>query len=182
MQKANFQWNSLEKGMLLSSFSLGYFFAIIGGALASKFGGTKVLGLGVAFTGILTILTPLLIRVHIILFIIARICEGTAEVTVSFSKWSSSLLSVLLTFVYSLDCLRVSQRPLFQILFFDGRPPTNVLDFQQLATAAYLLLRLFRIRFWVIFWSFTVGKPCIISQVILLAYNDDEYIFRFLQI
>ncbi len=81
LQKPEFEWNSLEKGLILSSFSWGLMFSFLGGILSSKFGGSNIFGLGVAVTAMLTMLTPTLIRFNITIFIIARIAEGFAEVS-----------------------------------------------------------------------------------------------------
>ncbi|XKL68014.1 hypothetical protein PGB90_003505 [Kerria lacca] len=88
-QKAEFDWNSKEKGFILGSFSYGYFLAPLGGFLANKFGGATVFGLGLLMTAILTILSPIFFRLNFYVFITARICEGAFE---AFSMASSAEL------------------------------------------------------------------------------------------
>ncbi|KAJ8681208.1 hypothetical protein QAD02_016995 [Eretmocerus hayati] len=54
-----FHWDEYTQGIILSSFYWGYVLTHIpGGLLAEKFGAKHVIGLGVLFTAILTLLTP----------------------------------------------------------------------------------------------------------------------------
>ncbi|XKL68550.1 hypothetical protein PGB90_004041 [Kerria lacca] len=78
-QEPEFKWSSVNKGIILSSFSWGYFFSPLGGLLSSKYGGVNVFGVGILITSFLTFLTPILIRLNMILFIIGRMLEGVAE-------------------------------------------------------------------------------------------------------
>lgn len=70
----------MEKGVILSSFSMGYLFSPIGGIIATKYGGTKTFGCGIMSAGILTILSPFIIRTHFSMYIVARVFEGVFEV------------------------------------------------------------------------------------------------------
>ncbi|XKL68363.1 hypothetical protein PGB90_003854 [Kerria lacca] len=78
-REAEFKWSSIDKGLVLSSFSWGYLFSPVGGLLSAKYGGVKVFGVGILITGFLTFLTPVLVRLNIIVFIIGRVIEGMAE-------------------------------------------------------------------------------------------------------
>lgn len=82
-QEAEFNWSSVEKGLILSSFSFGYFFSPLGGMLASKYGGVTVFGVGIMITSVLTMLSPIFVRLNTIVFMIGRIFEGIAEVNVN---------------------------------------------------------------------------------------------------
>ncbi|XKL68362.1 hypothetical protein PGB90_003853 [Kerria lacca] len=79
IQEAEFKWTSVDKGIILSSFSWAYFLSAIGGLLANKYGGVTVFGIGILITGLLTVLSPLFVRLNTILFITGRILEGIAE-------------------------------------------------------------------------------------------------------
>ncbi|KAJ8960944.1 hypothetical protein NQ318_020244 [Aromia moschata] len=75
-----FDWDSTLQGYVLSSFFYGYITTqIIGGYLASKFGGRKIFGAGIAVTGLLTLVTPLASNVSVYLLIAVRIVEGIFE-------------------------------------------------------------------------------------------------------
>ena len=55
-----FGWSDATKGLVLSTFFIGYLFGQIpGGAIATKFGGMVVFGVGVLATAALTLLVPL---------------------------------------------------------------------------------------------------------------------------
>lgn len=45
-----------------------------------KFGGSRIIALGVATTAIITLLNPLIIQYNFYLFVLARAIEGTVEV------------------------------------------------------------------------------------------------------
>ncbi|XKL68360.1 hypothetical protein PGB90_003851 [Kerria lacca] len=79
IKEAEFNWSSVEKGLILSSFSFGYFFSPLGGMLASKYGGVTVFGVGIMITSVLTMLSPIFVRLNTIVFMIGRIFEGIAE-------------------------------------------------------------------------------------------------------
>lgn len=69
------------KGMVLSVFSYGFAFGIIGGYLAIKFGGTTMYGVGILLTSVFTIVTPYVVRSNFSLFVIGRILQGAFEVS-----------------------------------------------------------------------------------------------------
>lgn len=69
------------KGLILSAFSIGYCFCWLAGLMAVKYGGVTTFGLGVGMTSLLTVLTPLFIRLHISVYILVRILEGIFEVS-----------------------------------------------------------------------------------------------------
>ena len=68
-------------GFILSVFSIGYICGPLGGLLALKFGATTIFGLAAAFTAVLTIFTPFLVRLHISAYLVARFFEGVFEVS-----------------------------------------------------------------------------------------------------
>ncbi|RIB29296.1 major facilitator superfamily domain-containing protein [Gigaspora rosea] len=75
-----FNWNHITQGFVLSSFYIGCFTTqVIGGMLADKFGGRRVLGIGSATWALFTLLTPFSARVNIYCLILCRICLGIGE-------------------------------------------------------------------------------------------------------
>jgi len=75
-----YKWDSKQEGVVLSSFFAGYIITQIpGGWLASKFGGKWVLGLGLLWTSILTLATPIAAHYSIYLLIGVRVLEGIGE-------------------------------------------------------------------------------------------------------
>ncbi len=87
-------WSETEKGFVLSSFFIGYMAAqIIGGILADKFGGKRVLGASLILWSIFTILTPIAASLSFAALIIVRIGLGLGEAPLSpaalslFGKW-----------------------------------------------------------------------------------------------
>nr|CAD7573238.1 unnamed protein product [Timema californicum] len=79
-----FDWDSKTQGLLLSSFFFGYICTqILGGLLASRVGGNKVYGIGIAATSILTIVMPAVTyfpdHAVIPMIILVRVVEGLFE-------------------------------------------------------------------------------------------------------
>nr|CAD7448203.1 unnamed protein product [Timema bartmani] len=79
-----FDWDSKTQGLLLSSFFFGYICTqILGGWLASRVGGNKVYGIGIAATSILTIVMPAVTyfpdHAVIPMIILVRVVEGLFE-------------------------------------------------------------------------------------------------------
>nr|CAD7427055.1 unnamed protein product [Timema monikensis] len=79
-----FDWDSKTQGLLLSSFFFGYICTqILGGWLASRIGGNKVYGIGIAATSILTIVMPAVTyfpdHAVIPMIILVRVVEGLFE-------------------------------------------------------------------------------------------------------
>ncbi len=75
-----FGWDDTTKGLVLASFFIGYMIMqILGGILASKFGGKVVLGSAVIFWSLFTMLTPMLAVASFPLLIIGRILLGLGE-------------------------------------------------------------------------------------------------------
>ncbi len=87
-------WSETEKGFVLSSFFIGYMAAqIIGGVLADKYGGKKVLVASLVAWSVFTILTPLAGSASFAALILVRIGLGLGEAPLSpavlslFGKW-----------------------------------------------------------------------------------------------
>jgi ACS family sodium-dependent inorganic phosphate cotransporter len=88
-------WSDATKGIVLSSFFIGYLlFLIIGGWLANRFGGKIVLGIAVVLWSAFTMLTPLAAAAgSMVLLLGARILLGIGEASASpavlnlFSRW-----------------------------------------------------------------------------------------------
>lgn len=87
-------WDLSTQGLVLSSFYLGYLLLqIVGGRLADRFGGKWVLGLGVVFWSLFTLITPPAAALGIGALIATRILMGMGEAVMFpsmyslFSRW-----------------------------------------------------------------------------------------------
>ncbi|XP_068640353.1 ascorbate transporter, chloroplastic-like [Aristolochia californica] len=104
-----FNWNPATVGLIQSSFFWGYLLTqIVGGIWADKLGGKLVLGFGVVWWSIATVLTPIAARMGLPFLLIMRafmgIGEGVAMPAMNniISKWVPvSERSRSLAFVYS---------------------------------------------------------------------------------
>lgn len=77
---AQFGWSDTERGIVLSSFFVGYLITqILGGSLAARLGGKAVLGFGVLWWSLFTLLTPLSALTSFPVLIAARILMGLGE-------------------------------------------------------------------------------------------------------
>ena len=75
-----FKWDQTTKGIVLSSFFYGYLATqVLGGWLADRYGGKIVLGLGVLWWSIFTLLTPPAAAVSLTVLFIARVGMGLGE-------------------------------------------------------------------------------------------------------
>ena len=75
-----FGWSDTERGLVLSSFFAGYLITqVLGGWLAQKLGGKAVLGFGVLWWSVFTIITPLSAFTSFPVLIAARIAMGLGE-------------------------------------------------------------------------------------------------------
>ncbi|XP_059613114.1 sialin-like [Phlebotomus argentipes] len=95
VEKAEFDWDSKQQGLVLSSFFYGYICTqILGGIIASKIGGHYVFGLGIGVTAVMTLLTPLAAKFNIYVLVAVRIIEGLFEgitfpcMHAIFSRWA----------------------------------------------------------------------------------------------
>lgn len=80
IQEQDFNWDSTQKGLVLSSFFYGYITTqFIGGYFASRIGGTIIFGWGIGATAILTLLTPLAAKAGFWWLLAVRIIEGVFE-------------------------------------------------------------------------------------------------------
>ncbi|TQD83493.1 hypothetical protein C1H46_030934 [Malus baccata] len=107
-----FNWNSATVGLIQSSFFWGYLLTqILGGILADKIGGKRVLGFGVIWWSVATILTPIAAKISLPFLLIMRafmgIGEGVAMPAMNniLSKWipvseRSRALSLVYTGMY----------------------------------------------------------------------------------
>ncbi|XXG85035.1 hypothetical protein AAC387_Pa11g0203 [Persea americana] len=106
---AEFNWNPATVGLIQSSFFWGYLLTqIVGGIWADKIGGKLVLGFGVVWWSIATILTPIAAKIGLPFLLVMRafmgIGEGVAMPAMNnvISKWVPvSERSRSLAFVYS---------------------------------------------------------------------------------
>lgn len=75
-----FGWSETTKGLVLSSFFLGYLlFQVPGGWLASRYGGKVVMGVAVAWWSLWTLLTPIAAAISLPVLYAARIAMGLGE-------------------------------------------------------------------------------------------------------
>ncbi|THG08757.1 hypothetical protein TEA_014039 [Camellia sinensis var. sinensis] len=75
-----FNWNSATVGLIQSSFFWGYLLTqIVGGIWADKVGGKLVLGFGVIWWSVSTILIPIAARVGLPFLLTLRACMGIGE-------------------------------------------------------------------------------------------------------
>ncbi|KAJ6643258.1 Sialin [Pseudolycoriella hygida] len=75
-----FEWNSQQKGLVLSSFFYGYICTqFVGGYLGYHFGGNKIFAIGIGATSLLTLLTPVAASFSIYMLVAVRIVEGIFE-------------------------------------------------------------------------------------------------------
>mgnify|MGYP001161656302 FL=1 len=84
-----FGWDNTQLGLVLSSFFIGYIFTqYLGGFLADRYGGKKVLGYGVLFWSLFTILTPAAAHHGFFLLLLTRVLLGLGE-GITFPAWHS---------------------------------------------------------------------------------------------
>uniref|UniRef100_A0A1B0D9F6 Major facilitator superfamily (MFS) profile domain-containing protein n=1 Tax=Phlebotomus papatasi TaxID=29031 RepID=A0A1B0D9F6_PHLPP len=95
IEEQEFDWDSKEQGFILSSFFYGYITTqILGGYLASRFGGHLVFGMGIGLTAALALLIPIAAKTHIALFYATRILQGIVggtaypSVLVIWAQWA----------------------------------------------------------------------------------------------
>ena len=92
--QSEFGWTETTKGLVLSSFFVGYMLTMaVSGWLADRFGGKLVLGIAVIWWSILTMLTPWAAYASFAMLIAARIALGLGEAATfpasygMFSRW-----------------------------------------------------------------------------------------------
>ena len=82
-----FDWDSVEKGNILSSFFYGYIFTQLpGGILAAQFGAKYVMAAGVGVPGLITLATPWITQLPVEVFIVSRFCVGFFSVSIKTCK------------------------------------------------------------------------------------------------
>jgi ACS family sodium-dependent inorganic phosphate cotransporter len=76
-----FDWNSKEQGLVLSSFFYGYITSqILGGYLATRIGAARLFGSAILVTAIMTLLTPILAYQGIWPLVFVRAAQGVCQV------------------------------------------------------------------------------------------------------
>ncbi len=81
--KDQFGWTQTTKGLVLAAFFIGYMgFMFLGGCLATRYGGKRVLGLAVLWWSVFTLLTPIAASISLPVLIAARIAIGLGEAAV----------------------------------------------------------------------------------------------------
>jgi ACS family sodium-dependent inorganic phosphate cotransporter len=81
--REQFGWTQTVKGIVLSSFFIGYMlFMVASGWLATRFGGKRVLAISVAWWSVFTVLTPWAASISIAALVAARIALGIGEAAV----------------------------------------------------------------------------------------------------
>jgi ACS family sodium-dependent inorganic phosphate cotransporter len=75
-----FKWDQTTKGIVLSSFFYGYLATqVLGGWLADRYGGKVILGFGVLWWSIFTMLTPPAAAISLTVLFLARVGMGLGE-------------------------------------------------------------------------------------------------------
>ncbi|KAG8363311.1 hypothetical protein BUALT_Bualt19G0009200 [Buddleja alternifolia] len=75
-----FNWNSATVGLIQSSFFWGYLLTqIVGGIWADKIGGKRVLGFGVVWWSVATVLTPIAAKIGLPFLLVMRAFMGIGE-------------------------------------------------------------------------------------------------------
>jgi ACS family sodium-dependent inorganic phosphate cotransporter len=78
--KETFGWSDTTKGLVLSSFFVGYLLTqIVSGWLANRYGGKRLLGFAVTWWSLFTILTPMAAAASLPALFAARIALGLGE-------------------------------------------------------------------------------------------------------
>ncbi len=81
--KEQFGWTETTKGVVLSSFFIGYILLqVVSGTLANRYGGKLVLGVAVVWWSLFTVLTPPAALISLPMLIAARIALGLGEAAV----------------------------------------------------------------------------------------------------
>jgi ACS family sodium-dependent inorganic phosphate cotransporter len=81
--REQFGWSQSVKGLVLAAFFIGYLlFMVASGALATRFGGKRVLAAAVGWWSIFAILTPMAAATSLGMLIAARIALGLGEAAV----------------------------------------------------------------------------------------------------
>lgn len=76
----SFNWNSATIGLVQSSFFWGYLLTqVLGGVWADKYGAKRVLGFGVVWWSLATILTPMAAQLSLPFLLVVRACMGVGE-------------------------------------------------------------------------------------------------------
>jgi ACS family sodium-dependent inorganic phosphate cotransporter len=76
----DFNWSPEQQGRVLSSFFVGYLLTqVAGGWLAERFGGKVVLGVGVVFWSLFTLLTPVAAAGGMVALLVTRVLMGIGE-------------------------------------------------------------------------------------------------------
>jgi len=82
---SEFSWSPATVGLIQSSFFWGYLLTqILGGIWADRFGGKVVLGFGVVWWSIATVVTPLAAKIGLPCLLITRAIMGIGEVIIAF--------------------------------------------------------------------------------------------------
>ena len=97
-----FGWSEQTKGLVLSSFFLGYMlFQVPSGWLANRIGGKFVLGFAVVWWSVFTILTPLAAALSLPILLATRVAMGLGEAAMYpsaynlFARWVPDRKSVV---------------------------------------------------------------------------------------
>ena len=77
---SDFNWSPEQQGRVLSSFFVGYLLTqVAGGWLAGRYGGKVVLGVGVIFWSLFTMLTPVAAAGGLTALLVTRVFMGIGE-------------------------------------------------------------------------------------------------------
>ncbi|GIY87856.1 hypothetical protein CDAR_537651 [Caerostris darwini] len=75
-----YDWDSIAQNRIMSAFYYAYFVTmLLGGYIARRFGAHRVFGIGVCVSAVLTLLSPVTVRLGVTPFIILRVLQGMSE-------------------------------------------------------------------------------------------------------
>lgn len=102
LQEMEFDWDEKTQGLILSAFFWGYVITQMpGGMLADKYGGKATLGLGMLFSSIGTVITPVVARIGPVMLIILRLIIGLAQVCILLETYANALSFIVYLQSYS---------------------------------------------------------------------------------
>ncbi|XP_065208295.1 vesicular glutamate transporter 3-like [Planococcus citri] len=94
VMKPEYEWTSVQKALVISSFAYGRFFGPLGAVFAGKIGGSTLYSLGVFGAAVVTFCMPLCLYVNFYLFVLGSALAGGfeacayASVSQLWSRWA----------------------------------------------------------------------------------------------
>nr|CAD7437862.1 unnamed protein product [Timema bartmani] len=93
-----FDWTETMQGFLLSAYFYGYSATqLLGGRMSDRFGAKMIMGPGILATGLLSLLTPVVVKWHVAAFAVVRILQGMFSSMCDLSVLLAGIISSVLT-------------------------------------------------------------------------------------